>query len=171
MLLSFFPGSSIGNFERDEAAAFLARVRSFVGSDGGLLLGVDMKKDESVLNAAYNDSEGLTAAFNLNMLSHINNEFDADFDLDAFEHHAVYSKALGCIQMFLVSSRDQVVNVADRSFEIAEGEAIHTENSHKYTIDEMTELANAAGFHVSRVWRDEDNYFAVIYLSGERSSE
>ena len=162
--VSFFPGSSIGNFERGEAAAFLGRIRSLVGDDGGLLIGVDMKKDVGVLNDAYNDKRGITADFNLNILEHINREYGADFNLSQFTHEAGYDVEQGCIQMFLVSTCCQSVSVSGRDFEFAEGEKIHTENSHKYNVDEVLEMAVGAGFLKAKTWLDEDELFGVFYL-------
>ena len=162
--ISFFPGSSIGNFERAEAAAFLGRIRSLIGADGGLLLGVDLKKDERTLNQAYNDAEGVTAAFNLNILAHLNREYAGDFDLDGFAHEAIYDTDAGCIRMFLVSRRAQSVRVAGGVFEFAAGERIHTENSHKYTTDEVHDMARRAGFSKAETWLDEGGLFAVFYL-------
>lgn len=163
--VSFFPGSSIGNFDRGEAQAFLTRVRALVGEDGGLLLGVDLKKDESVLNAAYNDRAGITADFNLNVLTHLNREYDADFDKDAFEHLARYDPAEGCIQMFLVSQAAQSVSIGREVFEFAAGEVIHTENSHKYTVEEVQEMAERAGFRAIETWFDDDEFFGIFYLA------
>lgn len=163
--VSFFPGSSIGNFERDEAQMFLKRVRHLVGHNGGLLLGVDLKKDKSVLDAAYNDAAGITADFNLNVLSHLNEQYGVGFRVDGFEHHAEFSPELGCIQMFLVSLENQHVTLGDEQFSFVAGEKIHTENSHKYTTAEVTEMAKLAGFESVQLWQDESNYFAVFYLS------
>jgi dimethylhistidine N-methyltransferase len=165
--VSFFPGSSIGNFERSEAAVFLSRIRSLVGADGGLLIGVDMKKDIEVLNEAYNDKSGVTANFNLNILEHINREYGADFDLSQFRHEAKYDATEGCIQMFLVSTCDQSVSVAGHNFEFADGEKIHTENSHKYTVDEVLGMAVGAGFSSAKTWLDGDELFGVFYLYSE----
>jgi len=162
--VSFFPGSSIGNFDRIEALEFLARIRRLVGNDGGLLIGVDMKKDEAMLNRAYNDARGVTAAFNLNILEHLNREYDADFDLDSFAHEASYNEDLGCVQMFLISKKDQSINVAGAVIRLKAGEKIHTENSHKYTVGEVITMAEAAGFTSSRVWQDDQKLFGVFYL-------
>jgi dimethylhistidine N-methyltransferase len=162
--VSFFPGSSIGNFDRIEALEFLARIRRLVGNDGGLLIGVDMKKDEAMLNRAYNDARGVTAAFNLNILEHLNREYDADFDLDSFAHEASYNEDLGCVQMFLISKKDQSINVAGAVIRLKAGEKIHTENSHKYTVGEVITMAEAAGFTSSRVWQDDQELFGVFYL-------
>lgn len=164
--VSFFPGSSIGNFERDDAAAFLARVRRLVGRGGGMLLGVDLKKDEAILNAAYNDEMGVTAAFNLNVLLHLNRQHGANFNLEAFEHFAAYNAALGCIQMFLISQQRQSVEIDGETILFDAGEMIHTENSHKYTVAEIKAMAIAAGFSVDQVWQDEQQYFAIFYLAG-----
>ena len=162
--VSFFPGSSIGNFDRDEAAAFVRRVHKLVGGDGGLLIGVDLKKDEAILNAAYNDEKGVTADFNLNVLTHLNREYDADFDPAGFEHHAVYNEGKGCVQMFLISNRSQTVSISGEEFGFEPGEPIHTENSHKYTIDEVLQMANGAGFSRAETWLDENQFLAVFYL-------
>ncbi|MBT4161039.1 MAG: L-histidine N(alpha)-methyltransferase [Gammaproteobacteria bacterium] len=163
--VSFFPGSSIGNFERTEAEVFLKRVRQLVGEGGGLLLGVDLKKDETVLNAAYNDRAGITRDFNLNVLSHLNREYGTDFNEAAFDHLARYNPDEGCIEMFLVSRVEQTVTLANESFRLEEGEVIHTENSHKYAVDEVRQMALNAGFGSIRIWSDQDELFAVFYLS------
>lgn len=165
--VSFFPGSSIGNFERSDAMEFLSRIRSLVGADGGLLIGVDMKKDIKVLNEAYNDKSGVTADFNLNILEHINREYGANFDLGRFRHEATYDVAQGCIQMFLVSTCDQSVSVAGHNFQFSDGEKVHTENSHKYTVDEVLGMAVGAGFSRAKTWLDEDELFGVFYLYSE----
>ncbi len=162
--VSFFPGSSIGNFDRDEAAAFVGRVHKLVGDDGGLLIGVDLKKDEAILNAAYNDEKGVTADFNLNVLTHLNREYDADFDPQGFEHQAVYNEEKGCVQMFLISNRSQTVSISGEEFGFEPGEPIHTENSHKYTIDEVLQMARGAGFSRTETWLDENKFLAVFYL-------
>lgn len=163
--IGFFPGSSIGNFSREEAASFLARIRRTVGDEGGLLLGVDLKKDPVILNAAYNDSQGVTAAFNLNILEHLNREFGADFDLTQYAHQAFYNDVAGAIQMFLVSQRDQRVALGGQIFELAAQEKIHTENSHKYSIEEIVTMASEAGFGSHQCWTDENALFAVFFFS------
>ncbi|HKI75453.1 MAG TPA: L-histidine N(alpha)-methyltransferase [Pseudomonadales bacterium] len=162
--VGFFPGSSIGNFTPEEAREFLIQVRSQLGEDGALLIGVDMKKDESVLNRAYNDAAGVTAAFNLNVLTHINREFDANFRVDSFEHLAEYNAEEGCVQMFLVSKQDHVVHIAGEKVRFAAGERIHTENSHKYSEAEFLAMAREAGFDDSEVWQDDNGWFSVFYL-------
>ena len=132
--------------------------------DGGLLIGVDLKKDSSILNAAYNDSQGITARFNLNILNHINRELDVDFNLDQFRHHAFYNEHLGRIEMHLVSTGEQEVSIGDSKITIKENESIHTESSYKYTIDEFTDLAGRSGFSVADTWIDKDGLFSVYYL-------
>lgn len=161
----FFPGSSIGNFHPDMALTFLKRVRRQVGSSGGLLIGVDLKKDPDVLNRAYNDSEGITSDFNLNVLSHINEVYEGNFNLNNFEHKAAYNESLGCIQMFIVSLVDQTVEVAGESFSLTQGEEIHTENSFKYSETEFRELCRSAGFASDKFWTDEQSWFGVFYVS------
>lgn len=163
--IGFFPGSSIGNFDRPEAEAFLGRIRSVVGDNGGLLIGVDMKKDEALLFDAYNDSQGVTAAFNLNILTHLNREYDANFDTKAFRHEASYNAELGCIQMFLVSDKAQQIEFQGTTFDLAADEKIHTENSHKYTPQEVLDMAKRAGFASARTWQDGDALFGLFYLS------
>jgi dimethylhistidine N-methyltransferase len=159
--LAFFPGSSIGNFDPAGAVAFLATVAEVVGEGGWLLIGVDLKKDKAILDAAYNDAAGVTAAFNLNLLERINRELGADFDLDAWRHRAFYHPDRGRIEMHLESLSDQVVKVAGRSFDFAAGETIHTENSYKYAVDEFRALAGQAGFVPEAVWTDPQDLFSV----------
>ncbi len=161
---AFFPGSTIGNFYPDEAEAFLKRVAELVGEGGGLLIGVDLKKDERILNRAYNDAEGVTAAFNLNMLAHLNQEFGANFQVDKFRHHAAYNEELGRIEMYLVSLEDQTVSLGDAEISFRRDERILTEVSHKYTVEEFERLAVRGGFHVQDVWIDSDRLFSVQCL-------
>ncbi|MCW8829095.1 MAG: L-histidine N(alpha)-methyltransferase [Gammaproteobacteria bacterium] len=161
---AFFPGSSIGNFEPAEARQLLGHVARALGPGGQLLIGVDLQKDPDVLNAAYNDGEGLTAAFNLNLLARINRELQADFVLDAFHHHAFYNGAEGRMEMHLISAKSQWVEVAGSHFQFATGEGIHTENSYKYTIEGFHKLAAAAGFVPVQVWTDKDDLFSVHCL-------
>ncbi len=144
--VAFFPGSSIGNFDPEAAVAFLESIAELLGPGGYLLIGVDLKKDQAVLEAAYDDAAGVTAQFNLNLLARINRELDGDFKLEQWQHKAIYNEILGRIEMHLVSSIDQQVRVAGRSFSFRRGETIHSENSYKYTIDEFVELAARAGF-------------------------
>jgi dimethylhistidine N-methyltransferase len=161
----YFPGSTIGNFTPDEARVFLARWAPLLGAGGGALIGVDLKKDPAVLDAAYNDKQGVTAEFNLNVLRHINRELGADFDLAAFRHRARYVAAHGRIEMHLESLRPQHVTIAGRVLELRAGETIHTENSYKYDIAEFQELARAAGFSARQCWTDDDRLFSVHYLT------
>jgi dimethylhistidine N-methyltransferase len=162
--VGFFPGSTIGNFVPGDAVDFLAGCRRVVGRGGALLIGVDLKKEKAVLDAAYNDSAGVTAAFNLNLLERINRELGGDFDLDRFEHDASYNEARGRIEIYIRSLADQIVRVAGRAFRLAEGERIHTEDSCKYTIAEFQRLAAQAGFRPGRHWTDRDALFSVHLL-------
>jgi dimethylhistidine N-methyltransferase len=162
--LAFFPGSSIGNFHPPEAQAFLLRLAGVLGSAGILVIGVDLKKDSRMLHAAYNDDQGITAAFNLNLLTRIRNELDTDLDPARFEHRAHYNALQGCIEMHLVSRDRQRLWIEDRYFDFAPGETIHTENSYKYRLDEFSDLAAGAGYRVERVWTDEQTLFGVYFL-------
>ena len=160
--IAFFPGSSIGNFAPPEADVFLANVARVVGPGGWFMIGADLKKDPSVLHAAYNDSSGVTAAFNKNVLRHINYALDADFDLDAFVHEAIYNETDGRIEMYLTAKSEQVVSVAGETVRISESERLHTENSHKFAIDEFGTKVERAGFEVVKSWTDERAYFLVM---------
>lgn len=160
----FFPGSTIGNFTPADARRFLRNARELAGPGGAMLVGVDLKKDPAVLHAAYNDAQGVTAAFNLNLLARINRELGADFDLDAFRHRAFYNAAAGRIEMHLVSARDQQVNLNGRRYSFRENETIHTENSYKYSVPEFQALAREAGFSPERCWTDARKLFSVHYL-------
>jgi len=160
----YFPGSTVGNFTRDEARAFLRMVRQLAGEGGALLIGVDLKKDAALLHAAYNDAAGVTAAFNLNMLAHLNRRLGADFDLGAFVHVAFYDEALGRIEMHLRALRDQSVVVAERPFAFGQGEMMRTEISCKYAVDEFGEMGRSAGFDPARIWFDDEHRFAVFGL-------
>ncbi len=159
----FFPGSTIGNLGRSEAVAFLRQARQTLNG-GGLLIGVDLVKDPAILHAAYNDSEGVTEAFNKNLLVRANREADADFDLGRFAHYACYNPLRQRIEMYLVSLEAQRVRVAGRVAHFAEGEAIHTEDSHKYTLDGFRALAAEAGYVQRRVWTDPARLFSVQWL-------
>jgi dimethylhistidine N-methyltransferase len=163
-LAAFFPGSSIGNFPPAAARLLLRRVATLVGVGGRLLIGADLVKDERILHAAYNDAQGVTAAFNLNLLTRINREVGADFDLDAFAHRAFYNAAEGRIEMHLESRREQHVRVAGEALFFAAGETIHTECSYKYTLSGFAALAGDAGFEVEQVWTDPDRLFSVQCL-------
>lgn len=166
----YFPGSTIGNFTPDEAVALLRQTAGLCGRGGGLLLGADLRKDPDVLEAAYNDQQGVTAAFNRNLLVRINRELGADFVVGQFAHRAFYNAAAGRIEMHLVSRRDQRVRLAGYAFFFAAGESICTEYSYKYCLRDLRDLATVAGFVVDRVWMDERKYFSVHYLTvGETS--
>ena len=163
--LAFFPGSTIGNFEPQDAREFLQRVRRLIQPDGALLIGVDLKKDPEILHAAYNDSAGITAAFNLNLLERLRAELGAELDPKNFRHRAFYSATQGRIEMHLISRRAQAINVLGRQFHFAQGESIHTENSYKYSVAEFHSLARGAGLRPQRVWLDSARLFSVHYLS------
>lgn len=161
--VGFFPGSTIGNLDRDEALAFLRRAATLL-KGGGLLIGVDLVKEPAVLHAAYNDAAGVTAAFNKNILARANRECGAEFDLDAFAHYAFYNPVLQRIEMHLMSLKRQQVPVAGETFAFAEGETVHTENSHKYTVEMFQALAVEAGFTTQDVWFDPEHLFSVYWL-------
>ena len=161
----YFPGSTLGNFTPEAALALLRQTAELCGRNGGLLLGVDLRKNPRVMEAAYNDRRGVTAAFNRNILVRINRELGADFDIEQFAHRAFFNVAQGRIEMHLVSRCDQVVRVGGVPFFFAAGESIHTENSHKYSLPALTDLAQAGGFSAERVWTDERQYFSVAYLT------
>ncbi len=160
----YFPGSTIGNFTSDAAQELLAVMHGEAGAGGALLIGVDLQKDPAIIEGAYNDSAGVTAEFNRNILRHLNREFGADFDLDAFAHSAEYNEDEGRIEIRLVSERDQQFTVGGESFLIGKDEAILTEYSHKYTLQGFAAMAEAAGFSVERVWMDAGRLFSVQYL-------
>lgn len=163
--VAFFPGSTIGNFTPDEAMQFLDRLTSILGSGSGLLIGVDLKKDLSILHAAYNDAKGVTAAFNMNLLSRINSELEADFDLGSFYHDAVYVEEPGRIEMRLVSKKKQSVSIGGETFSFDEDEYIHTENSHKFSIDQFRDICTNAGFLPVATWTDSRSLFSVHYFT------
>jgi dimethylhistidine N-methyltransferase len=168
--LVFFPGSTIGNFEPYEALAFLQRLRRLMHPDGALLIGVDLKKDPQILHDAYNDWQGVTAAFNLNLLERLRRELGAELDLDGFRHRAFYNAAHGRIEMHLVSRRAQEIRILGRRFGFESGECVHTENSYKYTVEEFRALARRAGRWPARVWRDVGGLFSVHYLTTARTA-
>ncbi|MCO7226788.1 L-histidine N(alpha)-methyltransferase [Pleionea sp. CnH1-48] len=161
---AFFPGSSIGNFEPADAQKLLTQIAKLVGKQGGLLIGVDLKKDSNTLESAYNDKQGVTAEFNLNLLHHLNEQRDVDFDTSQFEHKALYNLDKGRIEMHLVSKENQEVQIEDKTYHFDVGETIHTENSYKYSPDEFHALAHKAGFSPEKVWIDEKNLFSIHYL-------
>lgn len=175
--VGFFPGSTIGNFTPEQAHSFLRHAARLLAHDGrqgglampgGLLIGVDLIKAPEILHAAYNDAEGVTAAFNKNLLRRINRELDGDFDLDRFAHYAFYQPHLRRVEMHLVSLAAQTVHVGDAAYEFSEGESIHTENSYKYTIAGFRYMAEQAGFRPSAVWCDPDRLFSLHWLTLER---
>jgi len=163
--LVFFPGSTIGNFTRADALNLLKVMRLEAKSGGALLIGVDLRKDRATVEAAYNDSQGVTAEFNLNVLRRLNRELDADFDLDRFGHLAVYDEREGRIEMRLVSRVAQQVTVAGQTLSFAADEYIITEYSHKYSVDEFRGLAARAGFTPEQSWTDKDALFSLHYLT------
>jgi dimethylhistidine N-methyltransferase len=161
----YFPGSTIGNFDPPDADALLRRIARLVGPGGGLLLGVDLRKDAAMIEAAYNDARGVTAAFNRNLLARINRELGADFDPAAFRHHAFYNRERSRVEMHLASLAEQAVRVGGRVFTFRPGESIHTENSYKYDLAELGRRAAACGLRTDEMWTDADRYFAVLYLT------
>jgi dimethylhistidine N-methyltransferase len=162
--VGFFPGSTIGNFEPDAAAGFLANYAHILGPGGEMLIGVDRKKDPRILDAAYNDRAGVTAAFNLNLLERINRELGGTLDVDGFEHLAFYSESEGRIEIYIRSRAAQEARIAGRSFHFARNELIHTEYSYKYAIPEFRDLAARAGFSPLDTWTDPDGLFSVHYF-------
>ncbi len=159
--VAYFPGSTIGNLTPEEAQGFLRMTRGQVGRNGAMLVGVDLKKDPGVLHAAYNDSRGVTAAFNLNLLARVNRELGADFDLRRWRHYAFYNAPLGRIEMHLASLEAQAVNVGNYRFSFARGETIHTENSYKYSVEQFRAIAARAGFAAEKLWMDRKGLFAL----------
>ena len=161
----YFPGSTIGNFEHDAAMALLRVMHHEAGKNGALLIGVDLQKDPQLIEDAYNDSAGITAEFNLNMLKHLNRNYEANFDIEEFEHSANYDKDKGRVVIELISQTNQAFEIGDTTFNIADGEAILTEYSHKYTLEGFAAMANDAGFTVEKVWTDADQLFSVQFLT------
>jgi dimethylhistidine N-methyltransferase len=160
----YFPGSTIGNFDEAAALRFLRRMGEVAGQGGGLLIGVDLVKDRDTLVRAYDDPEGVTAAFNKNLLRRINDELGGAFDLNAFRHEARWNDEADRIEMHLVSTQAQTVAIGDAAFEFEAGESIHTENSHKYTLDGFARLAGRAGWLRRAVWTDPREWFSVQYF-------
>lgn len=162
--VGFFPGSSIGNFDRAAAAEFLARVCAMLGGGGQLIIGVDLKKDVGILEAAYNDAAGVTAAFNLNVLTHLAQQLGADLAPSRFRHRAVYNESVGAIQMYLDVVETHEVLIGGRRICFEQGESIHTENSFKYQQEEFLALAADAGFSGRGMWTDSKQWFGVFVL-------
>jgi dimethylhistidine N-methyltransferase len=162
--VAFFPGSTIGNFIPEQAIKVLEEIKVMVGEGGGLLIGVDLQKDIDILNAAYNDKKGYTAAFNKNLLKRINVELGADFNLEKFDHHAFFNIKKHRIEMHLVSTQQQQVNIDGQLFQFKKDQSIVTEYSHKYTVEHFERLASQAGFQRIKTWLDEKQLFSVHYL-------
>jgi len=161
----YFPGSTIGNFDPPEADALLRSMARLVGHNGGVLLGVDLRKATAVLEPAYNDARGVTAAFNRNLLVRINRELGGDFHPAAFRHHAYYNSERSRVEMHLVSATDQHVRVGNRTFGFRSGETIHTENSYKYDLTDLSARAAGCGLRADETWTDDNGYFAVLYMT------
>ncbi|MCT7976101.1 L-histidine N(alpha)-methyltransferase [Laspinema olomoucense] len=155
----FFPGTTIGNLEPEEAIQLLKRSAMIVGSCGGMLIGFDMKKDPQILHASYNDSKGVTAAFNINLLTRINRELEASFDTNTFTHYAFFNPQKSRIEMHLISLVEQTVVISDRLFNFLEGESIHTENSYKFSVQEIENMSERTGFKLIRFWTDPKKHF------------
>ncbi len=163
----FFPGSTIGNFSPAEATQFLKRMGKVVGRGGGLLIGADLKKRPDIFKLAYDDPQGVTADFNLNLLTRLNRETGAGFDCRNFEHEAIYNEELGRVEMHLVSKVGQLVKVNETIFRFNEGETIHTESSYKYSVSEFTEMCAKARWTIKKHWKDENCLFGVYYFELE----
>src|SRR5271165_1212583 len=166
--LGFFPGSTIGNLDPPEARCFLQRAREALGTESWFLVGVDLRKDPAILLPAYDDAQGVTAAFNRNLLVRLNREADANFDLGAFAHRAEWNDEQSRIEMHLVSLRDQVARVAGQAIRFASGETIHTENSYKYAPERFAALAEQAGWHSAELWTDPARLFSLHLLEPRR---
>jgi dimethylhistidine N-methyltransferase len=163
----YFPGSTVGNFEPLAAKTFLRRVVDLCGNGGGLLIGVDLRKDRHILERAYNDSAGVTAQFNLNLLARANRELDANFDLRQWRHYAIYNPDEGRIEIYLISEIDQAVRMKDRQFHFHAGEKIITEYSYKHTPQGFIGLASKAGFEFVQMWTDNGHWFGVFYFTAK----
>jgi dimethylhistidine N-methyltransferase len=159
--VGFFPGSTLGNFEPHEASAFLRHAGQILGQNALMIIGVDLVKETAVLNAAYNDAAGVTEAFNLNLLTRINRELGGNFDRKSFEHHAFFNRERSRIEMHLASLRRQRVTVAGRAFDFRAGETIHTESSHKYTVETLNTLARGTGWTPAGAWTDSKRCFSI----------
>nr|WP_070961227.1 L-histidine N(alpha)-methyltransferase [Hyphomonas sp. Mor2] len=163
--VGFFPGSTIGNLSDDEIVQFMTAARGLLGDGSQFLLGVDLRKDPAILVPAYDDAAGVTERFNLNLLTRINRESGADFDLSRFAHRAIWNDAASRIEMHLESLEAQIVQIGDRAISFTRGETIHTENSRKFTIDSLTPLFEQTGWKLNKTWLDDKRYFAVLLLS------
>ncbi|MBN9595521.1 MAG: L-histidine N(alpha)-methyltransferase [Afipia sp.] len=165
--VGFFPGSTIGNFDPDEASAFLRSARAILGDGATMIVGVDLEKDERVLHEAYNDAAGITGQFNLNVLARINRELGGNLDLAGFEHSAIYNRKRHRIEMHLISRKPQTIRVLDHTATFKTGETIHTESSYKYSIERFTALARNSGWSPRASWTDPDGMFSVHALVAE----
>lgn len=165
--VGFFPGSTIGNFDPDEASAFLRSARAILGDGATMIVGVDLEKDERVLHEAYNDAAGVTGQFNLNVLARINRELGGNLDLAGFEHSAIYNRKRHRIEMHLISRKPQTIRVLDHTATFKTGETIHTESSYKYSIERFTALARNSGWSPRASWTDPDGMFSVHALVAE----
>jgi len=163
--VGFFPGSTIGNFDPEEAGAFLRSARAILGDNATMIVGVDLEKDEQVLHAAYNDAAGVTAEFNLNVLLRINRELGGNFEIPAFSHSAIYNRERHRIEMHLVSRNAQQVDLLDQTIRFDAGESIHTESSYKYSIERFQNLAHSSGWKARNAWTDEQTMFSVHALT------
>lgn len=164
---AFYPGSTIGNFEPEDALTFLKQMRQLVGNTGGMILGVDLHKDDDILHAAYNDKKGITAEFNLNTLAHINEILDATFNISEFEHVALYNATQQRIEMYLKSLKNSTYDVLGETVTFEKGELVHTEHSYKYSIEGIAALAQDSGFLLKHSWTDEKDLFSVNYLQAQ----
>lgn len=162
--VGFFPGSSLGNFEPEEARLFLKRLKQQLGDDSGLIIGIDLIKPIEILNNAYNDSQGITASFNKNVLLHLNRLVNANFNPNHFSHNAFFNNKHNCIEMHLISLIDQIITINNHKIHLAKQESIHTENSYKYTTADFINLANSAGLSCTQRWVDSNEWFAIFYL-------
>lgn len=166
--IGFFPGSSIGNLEPEEAVQFLKRTALLLGEQSSLLIGVDLKKSRTILEPAYDDAQGISADFALNLLTRINRELNADFQLDQFAYSALYNEKEGRIEMYLVSLKPQRVNINGTHIQFRQGERLRTEYSYKYSTTEFEQLAASAGWQVEQIWTDPQQWFAVYHLHRKR---
>lgn len=162
--VAFFPGATIGNFLPEQAVSVLTEIKNMVGLGGGLLIGVDLHKDTAILNAAYNDEKGFTAKFNLNLLTRINRELNANFDVANFKHHAFFNEKKSRIEMHLLSLQNQQIDIGEQKFNFKKDQSILTEYSHKYTRDSFIAVATQAGFEAVECWLDGNELFSVHYL-------
>lgn len=164
--IAYYPGSTIGNFTKKQAAEFIALIGGLVGENGGLLIGFDLLKNKETLIEAYDDAKGVTAEFNKNILWRINQELDANFDPDSFEHKPIFKEDKSRIEMHLASQKEQVVDIMGMAISFSKGETIHTENSHKYSLESFRKLT-VPHFHPIKTWTDENDMFAVQFLTKE----